>query len=1770
MSYTLYYSLGAITVPANTINTQTSIFLPGEDYAQYGLPVDQSLLNLLQNFANTTPPQRPIPGQLWFDTNENIMKVTTNGGSAAVWSRIDGNGLPGGTNTSVQFNNAGNLGGDSNFTYNTATGTVGVTGNVTVSNALTLGGNAAIAGNTVISGNLQVNGTTTSINVNNLTVEDPIISLGRGAGNTPLTVNDGKDRGTQMWYYSGSEKSAFVGYDNGPGKMLIATDVAVTSELVTVINYGNVVMGNIEATSLSTSGGISVGGVISGSGSGLTSINGANIVGSVPSAGTAATVTTAAQPNITSVGTLTSLAVTGGITSASLTSTGAITGATLTGPLTTAAQPNITSVGTLTSLAVTAGITSASLTSTGEITAAHFIGEGGNLSNITGANVVGTVSSATTAGTVTTAAQPNITSVGTLTSLAVTGGITSASVTSSGAITGATLTGPLTTAAQPNITSVGTLSSLSVTGAVTAGSLAVSGNAAVTGNVDVIGNVQIDSDLTVDGDTSLNGTLITTGNIDAVNFNATGKMVAPQFESNVATGTAPFIVASTTVVTNLNADLIDGYDTAILATPSTIAVRDTNGNLFANTYTGNLLQLTGNANVGNLGVSGVIITTGNITGGNIITTGNVEAGVIVTTEITGEDITLTATGTDKDIILTPTGTGTVDTSGKRVTSVADPTGPQDAATKLYVDTVAQGLSAKISCLAATAAPLPAYVYNNGVAGVGASITASASGALVIDGVTVSANDRVLIKDESAANEPYNGIYEVTDSGSAGTAFVLTRTLDFDEPTQVSGAFVFVKTGTTNADSGFVCLTNPPVVIGTTPILFTQFSGAGNFTAGAGLTLTGTQFSVNVDNTTTAIVGGDVVVKTSAQLTTPNIGVATGTSVVLTGDATAVNVRGTTQVIAPRLVSNVAVGTAPLTVISTTRVANLNVDHANVADFGSITTQSIGTFYPTLVSGATTGNFALASNSALSFNAATGQLSSTLLGGTLTTAAQPNITSVGTLTSLAVTGNISSGNLSTGNITLSAGAILSGDGSGLTSLNASNLSTGTVPSARLSGSYTIDIVGAATTAGTVTTAAQPNITSVGTLSGLTVGGSTNLGPVTGVTITGGTTGQVLTTDGSGVLSWSTVSGGGGTPGGANTQVQFNDAGAFGGSTNFTFNKTTDTLAVKSLAVSGPLNLGAVGNVAITGGTSGQVLTTDGSGALSWTTVSSGSGVSQIVAGTGVTITPLVGTGIVTINASGGGGYGNAEVSTYLASGTDTAGYVTIGNVTAGNMIATTFVGSGANLTTLNASNITTGTLPAGLLSGSYTIDISGSATTSGTVTTAAQPNITSVGTLSGLTVSGSTNLGSVTGVTINGGTSGQVLTTDGTGTLSWTTVSSGSGVSQIVAGTGITITPLVGTGIVTINASGGGGGYGNAEVSTYLASGTDTAGYVTTGNVTALRFIGSGANLTAMNAANISTGTLAVARGGTGVTTGLTVLNATNITSGTLAVARGGTGITASGTSGNVLTSNGTAWVSSAVTVSATNITSGTLAVARGGTGLTAAGTSGNVLISNGTAWVSSAISSVPWTAITGTPTTVAGYGITNAVTTNTVQTITGAKTFTGGVFSQAYNLSQFSSMYLQGGDGGELVWSISATAIAPKMKLDGASGTFQVYGGAFKPGGGSWSDNSDRRLKDNIQPLTNSLDKIKQLNPVSYDWRYDNPTSPGIGFIAQDVQPVFPDAVSESKPTEVQSEFIPEGEKVLNVGWKNDIFAYLVGSIKELSEQIEQLTAEINTLKNNS
>jgi phage-related tail fiber protein len=157
-------------------------------------------------------------------------------------------------------------------------------------------------------------------------------------------------------------------------------------------------------------------------------------------------------------------------------------------------------------------------------------------------------------------------------------------------------------------------------------------------------------------------------------------------------------------------------------------------------------------------------------------------------------------------------TASVSLNSQKITNLATPTADTDAATKAYVDASRSGLDVKASVRAATTANI------------------TLSGTQTVDGVALIAGDRVLVKDQSTASA--NGIYVVAAS-------TWSRSTDADTDAEVhAGMFTFVEEGTVNADSGWVLSTNNPIVVGTTPLTFAQFSGAGQITAGAGLTKTG--------------------------------------------------------------------------------------------------------------------------------------------------------------------------------------------------------------------------------------------------------------------------------------------------------------------------------------------------------------------------------------------------------------------------------------------------------------------------------------------------------------------------------------------------------------------------------------------------------------------------------------------------------------------------------------------------------------------------------------------------------------------------------------------------------------------------------------------------------------------------------------------------------------------------------------------------------------------
>jgi hypothetical protein len=186
-----------------------------------------------------------------------------------------------------------------------------------------------------------------------------------------------------------------------------------------------------------------------------------------------------------------------------------------------------------------------------------------------------------------------------------------------------------------------------------------------------------------------------------------------------------------------------------------------------------------------------------------------------------------------------------------VTVTQDPIAALDLATKQYVDAVAEGLHVHASCAAATPGTLASITggtvtYNNGTAGVGATLTLSVA-LTVLDGYTLLNGDRVLVKNE--ATQANNGIYTWATGGT-----VLTRATDFDTAAEMaSGDFTFVTNGTLYGSTGWV-QTDPVTTVGTSPVTWIQFSGAGAYTAGTGLTLAGTQFSITNTAVTAAAYG----------------------------------------------------------------------------------------------------------------------------------------------------------------------------------------------------------------------------------------------------------------------------------------------------------------------------------------------------------------------------------------------------------------------------------------------------------------------------------------------------------------------------------------------------------------------------------------------------------------------------------------------------------------------------------------------------------------------------------------------------------------------------------------------------------------------------------------------------------------------------------------------------------------------------------------------------
>jgi hypothetical protein len=457
-----------------------------------------------------------------------------------------------------------------------------------------------------------------------------------------------------------------------------------------------------------------------------------------------------------------------------------------------------------------------------------------------------------------------------------------------------------------------------------------------------------------------------------------------------------------------------------------------------------------------------------MTGTSVSVTGNVSGAIVNTPSVVGATVTISTTSNGA-ISLAPNGTGNISVNSRYINSLADPVQDQDAATKFYVDSVATGLDIKASVLTATANTLAVYSsgtvsYNNGTSGVGATLTTTGT-YLLIDGANVqTVGTRVLVKNE--ANATWNGIYTYTSTT------VLTRATDFNQPTEVAGAYTFVESGTTWADTGWVCTTNNPVVFGTTNIVFAQFSGAGSYTAGNALSLSGTQFNVNIDtsgNTTVGINGSnELYIPTGAKLTNPNITAATGTSLSVSANVTGGNV------LTGGLISATANITGGNVLTGGLISATATITGGNLATGGAITGAS------TSVSGTTT--------------------AASVVGGVITGTS----TSVsGTTTAASVVGGVITGTSTSVSGTTTAASVVGGVITGSSTSVSGTTTAASVVGGVMTGSsvsVTGAISGASTSVSGTTTAASV-VGGVITGTSTSVSGTTTAASVVGGVITG---------------------------------------------------------------------------------------------------------------------------------------------------------------------------------------------------------------------------------------------------------------------------------------------------------------------------------------------------------------------------------------------------------------------------------------------------------------------------------------------------------------------------------------------------------------------------------------------------------------------------------------------------------------------------------------------
>jgi hypothetical protein len=494
------------------------------------------------------------------------------------------------------------------------------------------------------------------------------------------------------------------------------------------------------------------------------------------------------------------------------------------------------------------------------------------------------------------------------------------------------------------------------------------------------------------GNASTATTLQTARSINGVSFNGSANITVTATATNALT-----------IGTGLSGTSYNGSGAVTIAIDSTVATLTGTQTLTNKTLTSPTVS---GGTINNTVIGGT--TAAAITGTNLVATGtlNVTGATVLNGGLTMDTNKFTVADTTGNTAiggtLAVTGATTMSAalamSSNKITGLGAPTASTDAATKQYVDEVAQGIIAKPSVRAATTTNLSAN-YNNGTLGVGATLTADTNRVFTtLDGVTnwavTSPPMGVLVKNQT--NSAHNGRYNLTTLGSASTPWVLTKCGLCDEADEIPGAYVFVSEGT-QAGTGWVQTVLDPdtFVVGTDAVIVTQFSGAGTYTAGTGLTLTGSAFSVNAAQTQitsvgtltggtwnasviagqyggtgvantgkTITIGGNFTTSgahTTTLTTTGNTGVTlptTGTLATLSGTETFTNktISGTSNTLSN--IGNASLTNSSLTIGSTT--VSLGATATTLAGLTSVTS--------TTFVGALTGNASTATSATNSTNA----------------------------------------------------------------------------------------------------------------------------------------------------------------------------------------------------------------------------------------------------------------------------------------------------------------------------------------------------------------------------------------------------------------------------------------------------------------------------------------------------------------------------------------------------------------------------------------------------------------------------------------------------------------------------------------------------------------------------------------------------------------------------------------------------------------------------------